>query len=208
VDDSVVIFGDVGNCEYASHEYYKYFINMIIRAEKYGIACSFTRCLESFNKWLEVIAMIPVGMKTPTVGRFDHNKGYVFDTENNRWNFRWQSKSDNSKEVAPRAGRRAFELGRGIHAVTSKQKSEWGSLGAGLSSGGRRAVELGVGVHAATSEQLAEWSRRVAPEQCVERGRKSAESLNHNSRQKYECRCGKVGKGPRMIHHIKNCREA
>jgi hypothetical protein len=202
---------DVGelNCEYSTHPLYVYFKSMIRRAEEQELPCSYTLCLESFNQWQEYIGDIPVGMKIPTVGRNDHTKGYV------PGNFKWQSKSDNSKEMVGRevgmygvsqeqraewsqkGGCKAGELGKtGFQTQTSEQKTEYG----------RRTAELGKGVHAATPEQRREWgnkagsksvaspnhiSKTATPEQRREwgnkAGRNSTNSPNHNNKREYTC---------------------
>jgi hypothetical protein len=139
---------------YSRHPYYHHFMLMIQRCKKYGIECSFKYGLPEFDKWLEVIGSIPEGMEKPTVGRYDHTKGYVFDTENRRWNFRWQEHSENSSECATRV---AESGGLNFQTLTSEQQSELSKravrLGKtlfqrpGMASengkiGGRRAVEL------------------------------------------------------------------
>jgi hypothetical protein len=100
--------------QYTTHKYFRYFMSMVDRARRYAIDCKFTWGLNELNGWLEV----------PTVGRYDHSKGYVFDTENNRWNFRWQERSENSREAG---------LTSGWGAATFEQRSK----------AGRKAAELG-----------------------------------------------------------------
>jgi hypothetical protein len=78
----------VSNKQYTTHRYFRYFASMVNRARKGTMGCDFSWGLSEFNRWLEVIGPIPEGMKKPTVGRYDHSKGYVFDAENHRWNFR------------------------------------------------------------------------------------------------------------------------
>jgi hypothetical protein len=192
---------EVVNHEYSTHPHYIYFNHMIIRAEELGLAYDFTRCLESFNKWLEVMGQIPLGMKVPTVGRYDHKKGYIFDKDNNRWNFRWESKSDNSRESAFR--------------MAPEVRSKAGRIG------GRKAVDLGkTRFQTATSEQQTEWSRKaVASPNHISKldsnpmktgivQRAAANSLNHNTKQVYTCpHCTFTGKGPVMFRrHFDNCK--
>jgi hypothetical protein len=82
--------------------HYDRFDSMIQRARTLGYECEFEYTDESFSTFIQVIGPVPVDMDAPTVSRYDHAKGYVFDRELDRWNFRWQSKSDNSKEMARR----------------------------------------------------------------------------------------------------------
>jgi hypothetical protein len=78
--------------------HYQRFISMVARVKQTGVGCDFKKTYEDFKLFIEVMGPIPSDMDTPSVGRIDHSKGYVFDTENNRWNFAWQSMSDNAAE--------------------------------------------------------------------------------------------------------------
>lgn len=72
-------------------------------ASKHG--CDFKLTRADFSKFLDVMGPIPEGMKSPTVGRLDHSKGYVYDHERKRWNFEWQSRADNNREGSLRLWR-------------------------------------------------------------------------------------------------------
>jgi hypothetical protein len=96
--------------EYSKHPYYKYFKHMIERGRKFG--SDFTFGKEEFYRWLPIIGPIPEGMIRPTVGRYDHSKGYIFDQENNRWNFRWEELSENNRDGGKRGFKKQFELGK------------------------------------------------------------------------------------------------
>lgn len=72
------------------------FKGMLVRVSTHGLSCDFTPDASSFLEFVEFIGPVPDGMKTPTVGRKNHNEGYVFG------NFEWQSKADNSRESARR----------------------------------------------------------------------------------------------------------
>ena len=104
--------------EYASHPYYLYCKNMIRRSREGGVVCDFLLTSYCFSEWLKVIGIIPEGMIRPSIGRYDHSKGYEFDLENSRWNFRWQEYSVNAKEVSLR-GNSTFQR------ATSEQQTEW-----------------------------------------------------------------------------------
>jgi hypothetical protein len=95
------------NTQYYLHPLRQYFKDMVRRGKHLG--CEFTWGLKDFNRWLDVVGPIPEGIEVPTIGRYDHELGYVFDTENNRWNFRWQEMAENSREGALRSG-----LGRNL----------------------------------------------------------------------------------------------
>jgi hypothetical protein len=82
--------------------HYDRFDSMIQRARTLGYECEFEYTDESFSTFIQVIGPVPTDMDKPTVGRYDHAKGYVFDKELDRWNFRWQSKFDNTGEMARR----------------------------------------------------------------------------------------------------------
>jgi hypothetical protein len=76
-----------------------------------------------FYQFLEDVGQIQKGMETPTIGRKDHNKGYIFDTKSNRLNFAWQSMIDNKRESALRAA----ALGKTpLQTATKEQRSERG----------------------------------------------------------------------------------
>jgi hypothetical protein len=96
--DGLPLFSEEPSQEYASHPYYLHFMNMISRSKRRTIACAFTHGRNEFSRWLAIMGRIPEDMKTPSVGRYDHSKGYVFDADNNRWNFRWQDRSENCRE--------------------------------------------------------------------------------------------------------------
>jgi hypothetical protein len=154
------------NREYSKHPYYSCFNNMVRRAKMLGVGCDYTRCLESFNQWLKDIGPMPSDMEVPTIGRIDHDKGYVFDKDNNRLNFGWQSQEENSREVF-------------LRLFTPEMRSEAANIGR------RKTVELGkAGFQTATSEQQ------------TERSRKAVESPNHPSKQTRVCKyCGREIKG-------------
>lgn len=67
-----------------------------------GIACAFPYDECGYARFVKAIGPIPRRMQSPTVGRYDHNKGYIFDRSRHRWNFRWQEKSANASECASR----------------------------------------------------------------------------------------------------------
>lgn len=69
-----------------------------------GHDCKFSFCKEDFDRWMGIIGLIPEGMRCPSVGRYDHTKGYIFDVEMNRWNFRWEEYDENTAEAAQRRG--------------------------------------------------------------------------------------------------------
>jgi hypothetical protein len=199
---------------YSGHPYYGYFANMIKRGNRLGR--DFSLGEEDFNKWLGIIGLIPEDMSRPSVGRVDHSKGYVFDQEKGRWNFRWQELSDNHSEGGTRGAFTAF---------SSEQRTAYGKLG------GKRAAELGrSGFQNFTPEQRSEygresWKDKTKEEimertrffrseehkQCVDRWNSdptnpsktevlqaaSAASLNHVSKRIYVCRvCGKECSSP------------
>lgn len=56
----------------------------------------FERTFDGFVNFVEYLGDYPADMIEPTVGRKDHDIGYV------RGNFEWQSKSDNCRERALR----------------------------------------------------------------------------------------------------------
>src|SRR5215471_10040489 len=94
--------------QYSSHACYRFFSNMICRSRRRRIECDFTLGRPEFAKWIDIMGPIPKGIKKPSIGRHDHEKGYVFDTNNNRWNFRWQEHSENCRE----GGRKTAQSGK------------------------------------------------------------------------------------------------
>jgi hypothetical protein len=177
------------NQKYTTHDYFRYFGSMVNQARKGTIDCEFTWGLEQFNKWLEAIGPIPEGMKKPTVGRYDHSKGYVFDTENNRWNFRWQERSENSREAG---------LTSGWGAATFEQRSK----------AGRKAAELGkTGFQTGAAQRASVKSPNHISNRpdCAFRtgAAQKASVASPKNREIFTCpSCGKTGKGPRMRRHV------
>jgi hypothetical protein len=78
------------------------FSGMIDRANKYDLGCDFKKIYDDFKLFIEVMGPVPEDMDRPSIGRIDHSKGYIYDTENNRWNFAWQSMRDNISESSTR----------------------------------------------------------------------------------------------------------
>ena len=79
-----------------------WFRRMQWRAGALGVACAFSYDEDGYERFVAAIGPIPKDMRSPTVGRFDHDQGYVFDSAKGRWNFRWQERADNSRESAIR----------------------------------------------------------------------------------------------------------
>jgi len=78
-----------------------------------------------------------------------------------------------------KGGKRAQELGRGIHGRTKEQMTEDGKMGA------QKVKELGVGIYAITPKERSEISRKVASQKwmCLETGYVSnAGALSHYQR--------------------------
>lgn len=116
-----------GYSGYSSSKFYQYFTDMLIRSKKGKLKCAFTRTLKSYLKFEQVIGPIPKRMRVPTVGRYDHSKGYVFDSSKKRWNFRWQAMVDNLSENGIAVGKlkkSGFQTGAaGRAAITSPKHS-------------------------------------------------------------------------------------
>jgi len=56
----------------------------------------FTHSKEGFKAFVEYLGPIPSNLQKPSVGRFDHSKGYI------KGNFVWQEASENSRECMTR----------------------------------------------------------------------------------------------------------
>ena len=69
-----------------------WFTRMCQRAATNGVECAFAYNEEGYRQFAEAIGPIPDGMVSPTVGRYDHDKGYI------PGNFRWQERGENSRE--------------------------------------------------------------------------------------------------------------
>ena len=69
-------------------------------------------------------------------------------------------------ETSKKAGTKTYQLGIGVHSLSSDEKRECGS------KGGKRAYELGVGVFALSKEERSEISKKVATQKwiCLETG--------------------------------------
>jgi hypothetical protein len=105
--------------QYTTHAYFTFFNNMLSRSKRMGIPCDFKRGRNDFDRWVAIMGPIPANMKTPTVGRYNHLMGYIFDVEINRWNFRWQERSENCRE----SGRRLAKSGKLTLAQKASIKS-------------------------------------------------------------------------------------
>lgn len=87
--------------------HFRSFIGVVKRSEISGLASDFSRTPESLAKFIFHIGAIPSDMKEPTVGRFNHAKGYVIG------NFAWQEKHDNVKESGTRNRSKLSDLNKG-----------------------------------------------------------------------------------------------
>jgi hypothetical protein len=155
---------------------------MIRRGKKVG--CDFTLGSSEFNKWLEIIGVIPEGMKKPSVGRYDHTKGYVFDTENNRWNFRWQEYSENASGGGVSSA--AKQLASGTHAFITGV-AQRASFASQMKRGTHNSQTGRTGVHTGVAQ------------------RASAASPNRNTKKDMTCPyCDFVGRIPGIWRHIKS----
>jgi hypothetical protein len=80
-----------------------WFTRMQQRAPHLLLPCAFAFDEKGYQEFARAIGPIPEGMRSPTVGRYDHEQGYVYDRDKKRWNFRWQEKAENSSESAVRS---------------------------------------------------------------------------------------------------------
>ena len=78
----------------------------------------FTLSNHDFGRFVLAMGPVPEDMVKPTVGRIDHTKGYVWDKENNRWNFRWQEASENQ------AGATIIQLANGTHSSIRNKREK------------------------------------------------------------------------------------
>ena len=161
---------------YRDHPLYSYFMGVVQRGR--GVGSNFDFNQSDFDRFVEIMGPIPEDMEWPTVGRYNHDLGYVWDESESRWNFRWQEKSDNSKESSLRN-----KLG-----TDPEHNSYAGQLGGG------RTAELGkTTFQRASSEQQSEFARR------------SIESPNHINKQSFTCRgCGETKRGAQWKSHCDN----
>jgi hypothetical protein len=79
---------------YANH--LSSFKNMQKRVKDLGFDCDFEHSINGFIEFLVYLGDVPDGIGRPSIGRYDHSKGYV------KGNFRWESLSENSAEVGRR----------------------------------------------------------------------------------------------------------
>jgi hypothetical protein len=148
---------------------------MVYRGRDVGSDFEFGQ--EDFNKWLEAIGLIPEGIEKPTVGRFDHTKGYVWDIENNKWNFRWQEHSENSSGggfETTRLGKSGMQTGAAWKASIASPNNSRNTRRSG-------------------------WHTGAA-------AKASVESTYHISKQIYQCQgpCGRSFRGPKGKYHVTN----
>jgi hypothetical protein len=112
--------------------HYNHFWHMVDRSKYNNTECEFTKDFDGLIKFIKAIGPVP-SMKRPTVGRYNHSKGYIFDHQMNRWNFRWEEHSDNVSEMLQRQlsnGTHISQTGKsGWYTNSLSQKSEAGKLG-------------------------------------------------------------------------------
>lgn len=80
------------------------FAKIHYRTKLSGLACDFPRTVEGFIEFLLYIGDVPDDQLWPTVGRFDHSKGYICG------NFAWQDQDENSGESVARNNPSQFAL--------------------------------------------------------------------------------------------------
>jgi hypothetical protein len=98
-----------------------WFTRMQQRALRLTVPCSFAFDESGYEKFAKAIGPIPEGMRSPTVGRYDHEQGYVYDRAKKRWNFRWQDRTENSSESATRS--RFAWIGNRRSAISPRRNS-------------------------------------------------------------------------------------
>jgi hypothetical protein len=79
-------------------QHFSSFWNMHTRSRRKGleVAYDFRRNFQGLANLVECVGPVPSEMKSPTVGRRDHGRGYVPD------NIAWQDRAENSREAALR----------------------------------------------------------------------------------------------------------
>lgn len=77
------------------------FKKLLARSKRH-LECDFEHSMESFVDFIRYIGPVPQGMIKPTVGRKDHNLGYV------KGNFNWQESFLNSQEAALRNNHKLY----------------------------------------------------------------------------------------------------
>lgn len=92
-----------------------WFTRMQQRAVVLVVPCAFAFDEEGYRQFVEVIGPIPDGMRSPTVGRYDHDQGYV------PGNFHWEEKAENSSESATR--NKIARLGNRRSAASPRRNS-------------------------------------------------------------------------------------
>lgn len=90
------------------------FRGMLRRAKKLGLKCDFEDNDRGHVNFIYYIGDIPEGMVRPSVGRFDHTKGYVVG------NFRWQEYDENKSEGSSRLMKKFHQEGRNISRNNKK----------------------------------------------------------------------------------------
>ena len=155
-------------------------MRIIQRAKRRGLECEFQFDTESLQKFIDCIGPVPHTMKNPSVGRWNHSKGYVVG------NFRWQELLENTIDGASRAGKISVrnQLARGLHPTQT----------------GKSAFHTGAASRASTRSQLARGTHNS----------QTGKTGVHSGvvRRPVECPgCGKVGPFNAMKRwHFENCR--
>lgn len=84
------------------------FYNMQKRCVFLDIETDFTYDVDGFIEFILYVGEVPEGMNRPSVGRLNHDCGYV------KGNFEWQALSDNCSEVATRNYDNNPRLSKGV----------------------------------------------------------------------------------------------
>jgi hypothetical protein len=174
--------------DYKSDPLYRKFLRKIDNAKQGGIPIDFKITKEDFIRFKNIIGPIPEYMKSPTIGRYDHNKGYVWDRENNRWNFRWEPKSDNSRELMLRIKPHGYQTPEEKSKTSREMQLARLKAGTHISQTGKSASYLGIsGFDTGTA------------------GKASAKSPNSINNQLFTCSgCGKTKGSGRWKQHCDN----
>lgn len=72
--------------------HFQAFSNMHKRCSEFTLDCDFERSAAGFVEFLLYLGDVPPNMRVPTLGRSDHDIGYVIG------NFQWQEQSENAQE--------------------------------------------------------------------------------------------------------------
>ena len=184
------LFSNYSGDLYDSRNVYKRaFYGMQRRVHIKNFDCDFNNDDEGFEDFLDCMGLIHDSMEWPSVGRIDHDEGYIVG------NIQWQEVKDNCSD----AGKRQFE-----NLERRKQQSIIGKKTC------EKLIEMGIGIHSEEykkserKKEVARSNAKLAHERHKDLGYRNAKKTN-SIRVECPYGCGHVSTPGGMGNHKKQC---